>query len=50
MRIRNRYRYHLLLKSSSQFELHRLLQLVLHLSKKERQIKVQIDVDPYTLM
>jgi primosomal protein N' (replication factor Y) (superfamily II helicase) len=50
LRIRNRYRYHILLKSSSQFELHRLLQLVTHMAKKERPVKVQIDVDPYTLM
>lgn len=49
-RIRNRYRFQVLLKSSSSFELHRLLQLVTHLTQKERKIKVQIDVDPYSLM
>lgn len=49
-RIRNRYRFHILLKSSSSFELHQLLQLVTHVTKKERKIKIQIDVDPYSLM
>lgn len=49
-KIRNRYRFQILLKSSSSFELHRLLQLVTHLTNKQRNIKVQIDVDPYSLM
>lgn len=49
-RIRNRFRYQILLKSSSSFELHRLLQLVTHLTHKDRKIKVHIDVDPYSLM
>lgn len=49
-RIRNRYRFQVLLKSKSSFELHRLLQLVTHMTQKERKIKVQIDVDPYSLM
>lgn len=49
-RIRNRYRFQILLKSRSSFELHRLLQLVTHLAQKDRTIKVQIDVDPYSLM
>ncbi len=49
-RIRNRYRFQVLLKSKSSFELHRLLQLVTHLTQKDRKTKVQIDVDPYSLM
>lgn len=49
-RIRNRYRFQILLKSSSSLELHNLLQLATHLSQKDRKIKVQIDVDPYSLM
>lgn len=50
LRLRNRYRYQILLKSSSTFELHRLLQLVTHLTQKERKVKIHIDVDPYSMM
>lgn len=49
-KIRNRFRFQILIKSQSLPHLHGLLQFVEHLQSKFKKIKIQIDVDPYNLM
>ncbi len=49
-KLRNRFRYQILLKSDSLPVLHEVLQYVSHLQSAYRELKVQIDMDPYNLM
>jgi primosomal protein N' (replication factor Y) len=50
VKIRNRFRYQILIKSKSLQNLHNIVQFVEHLESKFKKIKIQIDVDPYNLM
>jgi primosomal protein N' (replication factor Y) (superfamily II helicase) len=49
-RLRNRFRFQILLKSASLQGLHETLQFVTHLQGQVKALKVQIDMDPYNLM
>ncbi|MBY0384330.1 primosomal protein N', partial [bacterium] len=49
-RLRNRYRHQILAKSSSLAALHKVLQCSTHLQTSFKQLKIQIDMDPYNLM
>jgi primosomal protein N' (replication factor Y) len=49
-RLRNRFRFQILLKSASIQTLHEILQYVTHLQGQFKSLKVQIDMDPYNLM
>lgn len=49
-RLRNRYRHQILLKSSVLSHLQAVLQFVSSSQQNFKQLKVQIDVDPYNLM
>jgi primosomal protein N' (replication factor Y) (superfamily II helicase) len=50
VKIRNRFRHQILIKSKSLSNLHNIVQFVEHLESKFKRIKIQIDVDPYNLM
>jgi len=50
LKIRNRYRYQILLKAESNADLHELLQYAGHLEAQLKKVKLQVDVDPYNLM
>lgn len=50
IKIRNRFRYQVLIKSKSLQNLHHVLQFSKHLEKNFKKIKIQTDVDPYNLM
>lgn len=49
-RLRNRYRHQILLKSSSLSSLHEVLQYATHAQNGLKQLKVQVDMDPYNMM
>ena len=49
-KLRNRFRYQILLKSDSLTALHETLQYVSHLQSNYRALKIQIDMDPYNMM
>jgi primosomal protein N' (replication factor Y) len=50
IKIRNRFRYQILIKSKALQNLHHLLQFAGHLESKFKKIKLQSDIDPYNMM
>lgn len=50
LKIRNKFRYQILLKSASFKDLHAFTQYVMNLEKKYSGVKILIDVDPHNLL
>jgi len=50
LQINKRYRYHVLLKSQSRSCLHKLIKLFNYSYKRNKKVRINIDVDPYTLL
>jgi len=50
LQINQRYRYHVLLKSQSRACLHKLIKLFNYSYKRNKKARINIDVDPYTLL
>ena len=50
LQINNRFRYHILLKCKSRASLNKLLKLFNSSYKRDRKTRINIDVDPYSLL